>query len=161
MRISYWSSDVCSSDLRDDVDRFGTGQHPRRAGKVIGPDGAFAALQCGCERDRAFGHDARGWHRAREPPLAETVRGRVEERGEIRAAACQARETFALPCALVLDQRRDERHGLDPEARLDGLDLRREQFREMYGIARRRSSADADGLALPFDAVEKIGRAHV
>src|SRR3546814_11524461 len=88
------------------------------------------------ERDRAFGHDARGWHRAREPPLAETVRERVDERGEIRAAACQARETFALPCALVLDQRRDERHRLDPEDRLDVLDLRRAQFREMYEIRR-------------------------
>ncbi len=86
--------------------------------------------------------------------LAEAVRQRVDERGKIGPAAGEAGETFPLARALILDQRRDERHRLDTETGFDGLDLRGEELGEVRRIARRGRGADPDGLGLAIDAVE-------
>src|SRR3546814_8720253 len=84
MRISYWSSDVCASDLGDPVAalRIGVGLHrPREAdvGNTVVDerDIAYAGLD-----DRAFAPDdlwARGIVRAEKPAPALLLARRSEE----------------------------------------------------------------------------------
>ncbi len=50
--------------------------------------------------------------------------------------------------------RRKQGHLLDPEARIDVTEALGQHAREVTGIARGRSGADANGLAAPIDAPE-------
>lgn len=86
--------------------------------------------------------------------LPEAIGQGIDQRGQVGTPAREALQAFSLQRGHRLDQRRDQGHGFDAEARLDELDLGAQKLCEMGLLARRRGSADAHGLDMPVNAVE-------